>query len=295
MIDKFLTDNNIDFRKDECLKKYSSFQIGGKADYVVFPDSVEKLSALKKFLNEKDIKFFILGNGSNVIFSDMGFKGVIIKMSFLNKVEINQETVKAMAGMNLTKLCLIAAENGLSGLESCYGIPGSVGGGIFMNAGAYGGEISDYIQSVEYMDKSGAIKSFDKQNCKFSYRDSIFKNNKRIITGATFILKKGERRDILNNMQNILQKRKEKQPLGIPSAGSFFKRPEGSYASALIDRCGLKGLSVGGAKVSEKHAGFIVNAGNATCEDVKELAGKISRIVCEKTGVKLEKEVVFVE
>ena len=261
---------------------------------IAVPDTVEKAAVLIKFLNENNIKHYFLGNGSNVIFNDNGFDGVIIKTSALNSIEIDKNYVKSGAGVLMTALAKKLQENNLSGLEFCYGIPGNIGGGVFMNAGAYGGEISDCLVSVEYIDEKGILKSISKEECDFSYRHSRFMKEKWLIVSATFKLEEKDGEEMLCFMEDIMQRRKDKQPLDKPSAGSSFKRPVGYFAAALIDECGLKGMTVGGAQVSEKHAGFIVNIGGATCEDIVALADKVRQIVFEKKGVVLEKEMIIV-
>ncbi len=261
---------------------------------VAMPDTVEKAATLIKFLNEHNIKHYFLGNGSNVIFSDEDFDGVIIKTSSLTGIEINGNTVKAGAGVLMTALAKKLQENNLSGLEFCYGIPGNVGGGIYMNAGAYGGEISQCLVSVEYIDENGVLHTISKADCDFSYRHSRFMNEKWLIVSATFEMCEKDGAEMLEFMEDIMQRRKDKQPLDKPSAGSSFKRPVGYFAAALIDECGLKGLTVGGAQVSEKHAGFIVNIGGATCRDIVNLADKVRQIVLQEKGVQLEKEMIIV-
>jgi len=268
--------------------------VGGNAMCIAMPDTVQKASALIKFLNENKIHFYFLGNGSNVIFRDEGFDGVIIKTSLLNKTEISGNTAIVGAGVLMTTFSRLMRANGLSGVECCYGIPGNVGGGIYMNAGAYGGEISACIESVDYLDENGCLHTVTKEECDFSYRHSIFMNNKWFIVSAKFVFEYKDSSEMLSFMEDIMQRRKDKQPLDKPSAGSSFKRPVGYFAAALIDECGLKGLTVGGAQVSEKHAGFIVNIGDATCSDIIQLADKVRKIVYEQKGVELEKEMIIV-
>lgn len=295
MINDFLMENDIRFLEQESLKKHTTFKVGGKAVTMALPDTVEKLSKLLNYLNSKGISYYILGNGSNLIFSDEGFDGVVIKMSELKeKKQLGEETIYARAGCSLSSVCLWAAELSLEGFERLYGIPGSVGGAVFMNAGAFNGEISDWLVSVDCLDADGNLHTLSKSECMFGYRDSVFMHEGLVVVGATFTLKKRDKQEIIDFMNDLLQRRKDRQPLDMPSAGSSFKRPEGYYAAALIDQCGLKGLSVGGRQVSTKHAGFIVNTGNATCRDIVMLADRVSRIVREKTGVKLEKEMIIV-
>lgn len=294
MIKTFLKDNGIDAHFNESMQKHTTFKVGGNAVCIAVPDTIEKAAVLIKFLNENNIKHYFLGNGSNVIFNDNGFDGVIVKTSALNFIEIDKNYVKSGAGVLMTALAKKLQENNLSGLEFCYGIPGNVGGGVFMNAGAYGGEISDCLVSVEYIDENGVLKSISKEECDFSYRHTRFMKEKWLIVSATFKLEEKDGEEMLYFMEDIMQRRKDKQPLDKPSAGSSFKRPVGYFAAALIDECGLKGMTVGGAQVSEKHAGFIVNIGGATCEDIVALADKVRQIVFEKKGVVLEKEMIIV-
>ncbi|MBQ3587195.1 MAG: UDP-N-acetylmuramate dehydrogenase [Oscillospiraceae bacterium] len=294
MLKKFLSENGIEAFFDESLKKHTTFRVGGNAVCIAVPDTAEKAALLIKFLNANDIKSYYLGNGSNVIFRDEGFDGVIVKSSGLKNIEISGNRVIAGAGVLMTALSKTLQENSLSGLEFCYGIPGNVGGGIYMNAGAYGGEISSCLKSVVYIDENGNIKTIDKENCRYSYRHSLFMAKKWFIVSAEFEMNNGDSTEMLAFMEDIMQRRRDKQPLDKPSAGSSFKRPPGSFAAALIDECGLKGLSVGGARVSEKHAGFIVNNGGATCKDIIDLADKVAEIVYKEKGVQLEKEMIIV-
>ena len=249
---------------------------------------------LIKFLKENNINSYYLGNGSNVIFNDNGFDGVIIKTSNLNAVTFDGNKVVSGAGVLMTSLSKKVQEKGLSGLECCYGIPGNVGGGVFMIAGAYGGEISQKVVSVDYLDENGDLHTLSKDECEFSYRHSVFMKHKWFVVSASFLMDEGNPETMLEFMEDIMQRRKDKQPLDKPSAGSSFKRPEGYFAAALIDQCGLKCLTVGGAQVSEKHAGFIVNIGNATCRDIVALADKVGEIVLKEKGVVLEKEMIIV-
>lgn len=294
MLKNFLEQNKIEAHFDESLKKHTTFKVGGNAFCIAEPDNSEKASLLIKYLKNNDIDFYFLGNGSNVIFNDKGYNGVIIKTTAINSINIDKNIIEVGAGVPLTSLSRTAALNSLSGLECCYGIPGNVGGGTFMNAGAYGGEISACIKSVTFIDENGEIKNISKEECDFSYRHSIFMEHNWFITSVKFEMKTGNKDEMLTFMEDIMQKRRSKQPLDKPSAGSSFKRPEGYFAAALIDECGLKGLTVGGAQVSEKHAGFIVNIGNATCRDIVELADKVRKIVYDKKGVVLEKEMIIV-
>lgn len=294
MLREFFKENNIAFLENESMKNHTTFKVGGNADFIAMPKNLEQASITLKFLKENDINYYYLGKGSNVIFRDTGFKGVIIKTSNMQKVYIKDEEVTASAGTTLNVLCKLLQEQSLSGLEFCYGIPGNVGGAIYMNAGAYDGEISDCIKEIEYLDENAHRKVICLKDAQFSYRHSIFQENNWMIISCTFILKVKDSAEILKFMEGIMQKRKDKQPLDKPSAGSSFRRPEGHFAAELIDRCGLKGKTVGGAQISQKHAGFIINIGDATSDDIETLAEDISTIVLEKTGVKLEKEMIIV-
>ena len=294
MLKKFLADNAINYLENESLKNHTTFKVGGKADVLAMPDEEKQLSELIKYLKNENIKYYILGKGSNVIFNDEGFKGVIVKTCGIAKIEINENIIKASLGVPLASLCKTALDKGLSGIEFCYGIPGNVGGAVYMNAGAYGGEISDSIIEIGYLDEQLTKQTISSKNAKFDYRHSIFQEKGWIITDVTFNLKVEDKIKMKDFMEEILRKRTDKQPLDKPSAGSSFKRPQGYFAAALIEECGLKGMSVGGAQVSEKHAGFIINKGNATCKDILQLADNVEKIVYEKTGVKLEKEMIIV-
>ena len=295
MIKTFLKDNQIQFLQNESLKKHITFKVGGEAKFVAMPQTKHQAANLIKFLKENNIKYYIIGRGSNVIFRDEGFDGVIIKTSNMQNIEfIGEDKVYADSGVVLNVLCKTLQEKSLAGLEFCYGIPGNVGGGLFMNCGAYGGEISSAVCEVEYIDENGNFQKIDVKDCQFSYRHSIFQDNNWFITGCTFKLTKGDKTQILRFMEDIMQRRIDKQPLDKPSAGSSFKRPAGYFAAALIDECGLKGYSIGGAQVSEKHAGFIVNTGNATCNDIVALAEYVEQTVMQKKGVAIEKEMIIV-
>ena len=295
MVTSFLQENKIPYLCKESLKKHTTFKVGGEAEFIAIPENIQQVIQLLKFLREENIKYYFLGKGSNVIFRDEGFDGVIIKTANLNKIEFADEnTVYVQSGVVLNVLCKVLQEKSLAGLEFCYGIPGNVGGGLYMNAGAYGGEISSALVEVEYIDENCNLQKIKAEDCEYSYRHSVFQSRNWFITGATFTLTKGNKDDILSFMEDIMQRRITKQPLDKPSAGSSFKRPAGYFAAALIEQCGLKGCSVGGAQVSEKHSGFIVNTGDATCKDIVALAEYVEKVVLEKTGVTIEKEMIIV-
>lgn len=289
-----------DIKKIDCeaveladMSKYTSFKTGGKAKLLVAPKSMDALIALVKSCKEYDIKPLVLGNGSNMLVSDDGIDGLVIYMNEgFKKIEYcGNGMIKCGAGVNLAQLCKFALEYELTGLEFAYGIPGSVGGAAYMNAGAYGGEMKDVIMFCSHITPDGDKSSLSVDELSFSYRHSAYCDNNCIITGVVIKLEKGNPNAIKYKMDSILDKRKTKQPLEYPSAGSVFKRPEGYYAGALIQECGLKGKSIGGAQVSEKHAGFIINAGGATTNDVISLVELVQKTVKEQTGVELEKEI----
>lgn len=280
---------------DEPMSRHTSFRIGGNVKYLIIPHSEEALLSVLRLLKEHDIACLILGNGSNVLFADEGFDGAVIRLSDgLTSLSMEDETtICCGAGVILARLCTFALENGLTGLEFAHGIPGSVGGAVFMNAGAYGGEIKDCILSVRHLSPTGEILETPASELHFSYRHTSFTENGHLVLGARFRLAKGDKTAIRERMNELIQKRKTSQPLEYPSAGSTFKRPAVGYAAAHIDECGLKGCSVGGACVSTKHAGFVINTGAATAADVRALMKKIQNTVLEQHDVLLEPEVVM--
>ncbi|MBQ7046495.1 MAG: UDP-N-acetylmuramate dehydrogenase [Oscillospiraceae bacterium] len=285
-------DYGCEIKTDEPLYPHTTFRIGGKCRALVAINSTEALLKISDYLISENIRYFVLGRGSNVIVSDEGFDGVILLLSksFSEIRLLNDTDIYCTAGASLRDVCLVALENSLEGMEFAFGIPGTCGGALFMNAGAYGGEIKDIIASAHYLE-NGEIHEIKAEDMDLSYRHSVFaENTDRIITDMVFRLKKGDKSEIKARMDDFMERRRSKQPLEYPSAGSTFKRPEGSFASLLIDQCGLKGMSVGDAQVSEKHSGFVINKGNATCRDVLELCDKVRYIVLEKTGYTLELE-----
>lgn len=288
---------NISYTENEPMKLHTTFKIGGAAKVAVFPESADEVSRIVCCARENNIRLVTVGNGSDLLVSDNGIDGTALIISNkMSEIElIDDETIFAQAGASLAQLCRFALENSMSGLEFAYGIPGSCGGAAFMNAGAYGGEMKDVLFKCEHIDENGNKGFFENEQLCFSYRKSVYTDNNFVITGIYCKLKKGNYEEIKSKMDDFLQRRKSKQPLEYPSGGSTFKRPEGNYASALIEQCGLKGFSVGDAQVSEKHAGFVINKGDATCEDVLKLCEKVKQVVFEKTGYELEMEVRFVE
>ena len=281
--------------ENQSLRQHNTFRTGGMAKYFTEPLNTEDILEAIRFAKENRLKYMIVGNGSNLLFSDEGYDGLIIKTSKLKGIERDGETLKVYSGELTPSVGAFAARNGLTGFEPLSGIPGSIGGGIYMNCGAYGTEIGDLISKVCFLYTDGEIKIFDRSELDFSYRSSSFQHMDGVILWAELKLSEGDRSQIDEHMKDYAQRRKDKQPLEYPSAGSTFKRPEGHFAAKLIDDCGLKGLSVGGAEVSEKHAGFIINKKDATTKDIIELIEKVRKIVFEKTGVTLECEVKVVE
>ena len=289
----FLESENIEYRQNEPMRAHTTFKIGGEADIFIIPASPAALISAVKKCTGLEIPYFILGNGSNLLVSDGGIEGAVISLSGINGISAEGEKITCGAGAMLSSVCLKALSLSLTGLEFAYGIPGTAGGALYMNAGAYGGQMADVIESAECLTATGEIKTLKKEDMRLGYRSSVFKNGGLIIISLTLALKKGDKTEIKAEMDELLNRRKQKQPLEYPSAGSTFKRPEGYFAGALIEKNGLKGLTVGGAQVSEKHAGFVINRGGATAADVKALIGKIQKKVFENDGVMLEPEVIF--
>lgn len=285
--------SDIDLRFWEPLSEHTSFRIGGKAEVMAFPKNAKQLRKLLLLSAKLDCKSVILGAGTNVLAPDEGVSGIVIclKDAFDGIELLNGHRIRCMAGITMTRAAVFAANNGLSGLEFAHGIPGTVGGGVYMNAGAYDGEISQICENVQVMDREGNIRTLNNQELDFSYRHSVLSASDNIIISAVFKLQPGEVSDIRNKMKELMARRAASQPLDMPSAGSAFKRPAGFYAAALIDQAGLKGLRVGGAEVSVKHAGFIVNCANASADDVKELIRQVTDRVYANFGVNLEPEI----
>ena len=278
---------------EEPMSGHTSFRIGGNVEVMAFPRSAEELTAVLKVSAMLDIKPAILGAGTNVLAPDEGMRGVVVclKDALMGKEQLDDTTIQIMAGETMTKAAIFASNLGLSGLEFAHGIPGTVGGGIYMNAGAYGGEICQVCQQVEVMDLKGNCRWLTNEEMSFSYRHSILEDTGWIVVCGVFKLTPKDPTEIRGCMKELMAKRSASQPLDLPSAGSAFKRPVGGYAAALIDEAGLKGFQIGGAAVSTKHAGFVVNAGGATSEDVKNLLKQVSDTVFERSGIRLEPEV----
>ena len=300
----------IAYKENEPLCAHCTFRIGGPADLFVLPENEEQLCAAIRMAKEAGVKSYLLGNGSNILFEDAGYRGAVINVSAMKSgigvIEnisfpgkdpaLTYDAVVVGAGQMLSSLCMAALENSLTGLEFAYGIPGTVGGAVYMNAGAYGGELRDVLTEVTFLDEAGEYRTLPAAALELSYRHSIFEECPGcVIVEAVLTLTPGEETAIRAAMEDYMSRRREKQPLEYGSAGSTFKRPVGNYASALVDQCGLKGLSVGGAEVSQKHAGFIINRGGATAADVRQLIAEVQRIVREKTGYTLECEIKYIE
>ena len=283
----------IELRFEESMAKHTSFEIGGAAEVMAFPKTREELAKLLKTSVLLDTKFAILGAGTNVLAPDEGISGLVIclKNCLDGMEQLDATHIRVMAGVTMAKAAVFTAGLGLTGLEFAHGIPGTVGGGIYMNAGAYGGELCQVTESVEIMDYSGNIRHYTGAEMDFSYRHSRMEEEEGIVISAVFSLTPGEPESIRATMKELAGKRTASQPLEYPSAGSAFKRPVGGYAAALIDQAGLKGYQVGGAAISTKHAGFAVNLGGATAEDVKQLLQQVSDKVYETSGIRIEPEV----
>lgn len=281
---------------DEPMKNHTSFKIGGPAAALCVPKDRQQLRELVGFVQREGVDSWYIGSGSNLLVSDEGLNGIAILLDsgFDGEIGVDGTVLLAPAGKKLSAVCAAACAAGLTGLEFAYGIPGSVGGAVYMNAGAYGGEMKDRLLWVEYLAPTGEIVRLEGEQMGLSYRHSRFMEEGMqgsCIVRAAFGLQRGEKAAIQSEMDRILNQRRQKQPLEYPSAGSTFKRPQGAFAAQLIDECGLKGFTVGGAQVSEKHAGFVINTGKATCADVLELTRQVQECVQEKTGYLLELEV----
>ena len=278
----------------EPMSKHTTFRIGGPADFYLCPHSTKEVQQAVQICKEENLPYFILGNGSNLLVSDKGYRGVIIQLwKNFSDISVKGCCITAKAGALLSKVAAEALEAGLTGMEFASGIPGTIGGAVFMNAGAYGGEMKDIIKEVKVLDDQGEVRVLSNEEMKLGYRTSIVKEKGYTVLSAVLELKKGEPSVIRETMEDLKNRRTSKQPLDMPSAGSTFKRPEGYFAGKLIMDSGLRGFSVGGAQVSEKHCGFVVNKGGATAEDVTVLIREVQRRVKEKFGVELETEVRF--
>lgn len=288
--------NKISCRRGEPMSVHTTFRIGGPADLFIQPVSEEALINVLSLIKQERLPFYVVGNGSNLLVRDEGVRGAVLSLSKLNQPIqlLEPDLIECAAGITLARLCQFALERELSGLEFACGIPGSVGGAVYMNAGAYGGEIKDVLHSAVHLNEQLRPEEAESKDLGLSYRHSIYSENGFIITRARFRLVPGDPAAIRGRMDDFLRRRRAKQPLEYPSAGSTFKRPAGGYASALIDQCGLKGMRLGGAMVSEKHAGFVINYENATCEEILSLIRIIQQKVKDQTGYQLECEVKLI-
>lgn len=288
--------HQIKIEQNEPMSRHTTFRIGGSADLYLTPDSAESMTALCAMLRETGAKHFFLGNGSNVLFDDAGYPGAVISLSGLNGVTADGSCIRAEAGASMASVCKTARDNSLAGLEFAYGIPGTVGGAVYMNAGAYGGETAFVLAESTYLDLDTlTVHTIPLAEHSFGYRESVYKHTNRLILSAVFTLQQGNRDGIAALMVDYMNRRVTKQPLEYPSAGSVFKRCPGRYTGRMIDESGLKGYSVGGAQVSEKHAGFIINKGGATAKDVLDLIAHIKKVILENYGCELECEVIHVK
>ena len=279
---------------DEPMKRHTTFRIGGPADYFLLPSSEEELSGILKICKNEELPYFILGNGSNLLVSDKGYQGVVVQLyRNFGQIRVEDSQIHAQAGALLSGIAAAAREASLTGFEFAGGIPGTLGGAVVMNAGAYGGEMKDVLKEVTVLTPEGGVLTLQADELHMGYRTSVIKEAGYIVLEAVISLEKGDQEEIRSRMQELAGMRTSKQPLSYPSAGSTFKRPEGYFAGKLIMDSGLRGYQVGGAQVSEKHCGFVINTGNATAKDVTTLMSDVQRIVMEKFGVKLEPEVKF--
>lgn len=290
-LQKYVPRENI--RLQEPMADHTTFRIGGPADCFLQLESEEQLGKLRRYLDLAGVPFFVLGNGSNLLVSDEGYRGVILQIGQkMSGIAVRGCRIAAQAGATLAQAARAALENGLTGLEFAAGIPGTVGGGVVMNAGAYGGEMSQVVTQVNVVAGDGETLELDNETMEFGYRHSAIKHSPFIVTEVTFELERGNRDAIREKMDALAARRREKQPLEYPSAGSTFKRPEGYFAGQLIMEAGLRGYQSGGARVSDKHCGFIVNTGNATARDVRNVMHEVTLQVKERFGVDLEPEII---
>ncbi len=289
-----LKEKNIKY--DESMKKHTTMQVGGTCDCLVLPESIEEIQKVVSYAKENHIPYYVIGNGSNLLVKDEGIRGLVIKIGpKFSSVSVEDEKIIASSGVGTPRVAQVAKKHALTGLEFACGIPGTVGGCVRMNAGAYGGEMKDVVESVTYLDSDGNIKKILNKDMEFDYRHSVFGNHKDwIILSVTFALKKGDVEEISKLMESNALARRTKQPLEYPNFGSVFKRPTGYFVGKLVQDSGLRGYQIGGAQVSQKHTGFIINTGNATCQDVLDLIRYVQDTVYEKFNVKLQTEVEII-
>ncbi|MGI5928369.1 UDP-N-acetylmuramate dehydrogenase [Pseudoflavonifractor sp.] len=282
----------LELRTQEPMARHTTFRVGGPARLMAFPKDKKEIKAAVRAADQMGIVPFFLGKGSNLLVADEGVEAFVIKTGGLDQTREVNRRLRAECGIPLSRLAVAALGRGLTGLEFAHGIPGSLGGAVVMNAGAYGGEMVQVLTAVTYLDKHGQEHTVPASECSLTYRHSMFTDHPEwLVLEAEMELEQGDAEEIRAKMEDLAQRRKSKQPLEYPSAGSTFKRPEGYFAAALIEQCGLKGLTVGGAQVSEKHAGFVINRGGATCADILKLTEQIKETVLRETGVTLELEV----
>ena len=293
-LEQLCRDIGAEYRLNEPLAPLTTMKVGGGCDILITPRTEEEIQSVVSHCRSNDIPFFVLGRGSNVLVNGEGYRGCVIwtgKMT--GHISTDGERITASAGAGLVTVCKCALEHSLTGLEFAYGIPGTVGGALYMNAGAYGGEMKDIVTSCRYIDENSDIREMTAAEMELSYRHSYFSDRGCVILSVTMQLKKGDKDEIKAKMEELMQRRRDKQPLEYPSCGSTFKRPEGYFAAALIEECGLKGCSVGGAQVSDKHSGFVINKDNASYEDIIQLVKHIKKTVYEKKGVELQCEMLI--
>lgn len=277
---------------DEPMKKHTTFRVGGNADFFVVPKTIDEVKRVVMLCMEQDMPYYVLGNGSNLLVGDKGYRGVVIQIyKEMNNIIVEGHKMRVQAGALLSKIGSVALEAGLTGFEFAAGIPGTMGGAVVMNAGAYGGEMKDVLEEVTVLTKEGEVLTLSKEELDMGYRTSVVAKREYIVLEAIVVLELGDRDAIKARMDELKVQRTTKQPLEFPSAGSTFKRPEGYFAGKLIQDAGLRGFQVGGAQVSEKHCGFVINNGNATAADIVELMDQVSERVKDKFGVELEPEV----
>ena len=291
--EQFLNELHIEFRKDCTLAELTTFKVGGPADLVVYPETVEQCSAILRYLKKEEKQLVFLGNGSNILGQDRGCREIILKTDRLAELELNEEGILTVgAGVRTVKASSFAAKRGFTGLEFAHGIPGSMGGAVFMNAGAYGGTMDQIVCSTDYLDENGNLCTLSGEDHHFGYRKSFFMEHPEyLIVRSRLQLKKGEPQLINETIRDLQQRRKDKQPLEFASGGSTFKRPEGYFAGKLIEDAGLKGYRIGDAQVSEKHAGFVINRGKATGAQVRRVIRDVQQKVFDQFGVQLECEI----
>ncbi|APO45756.1 UDP-N-acetylenolpyruvoylglucosamine reductase [Paenibacillus xylanexedens] len=278
---------------NEPLKNHTFIKIGGNADILIHPTTIDEITKIVEIANLHQLPLTVIGKGSNVIIKDGGIRGVTISLSHFDQIKVNEDSMIAQSGVDIIDVSRLALEHSLTGLEFACGIPGSTGGALYMNAGAYGGQIADVVERATVITKDGAVLEIPREEMKFGYRNSLFKMDHYIILEAEFGLKKGNKEDIASKMKELTFLRESKQPLEFPSCGSVFKRPEGHFAGKLIQDCNLQGTRIGGAEISMKHAGFIVNVDHATAQDYMDLIQFIQKKVYDTFQVDLETEVIF--